>query len=96
MGLGANLTLTFLSIVFLRFIVVFLADQYIMKQLFGIFDFVFKQHILSLFLSVVDCSYQRIDGSTDDIRVYACTPGKCSVRLLDADIGDRTGFGTLL
>ena len=66
------------------------------KQLFGIFDFVFKQHILSLFLSVVDCSYQRIDGSTDDIRVYACTPGKCSVRLLDADIGDRTGFGTLL
>ena len=42
--------------------------------------------MLSLFLSVVDCSYQRVDGSTDDIRIYACAPGKDSVRLFDADV----------
>ena len=40
--------------------------------------------MLSLFLSVVDCSYQRVDGSADDIRIYACAPGKDSVRLFDA------------
>lgn len=51
---------------------------------------------LYLFLSVIDCSYQRIDRRTDDIRINASSPCKSTIRFADSHIRNRFGCGTAL
>ena len=46
--------------------------------------------------AVINCCYKCINGSTDNIRVYACSPRHSSVRFLDSNICYSLGTGAAL